>query len=82
MSKEESISSNWIGERIRETRKTQGISQEALAFKAWLPVVTLAKIEQWKIFNPGLQSIWKITIALGLGLDEFVQGHEPESISK
>lgn len=78
MSQEKSTTENWLGERIRELRKERNISQEALAVKAGVAMVSLAKIEQWKISNPGFLSIWKISIALGVSVDEFIGSQKPE----
>ncbi|MDD2891475.1 MAG: helix-turn-helix transcriptional regulator [Candidatus Gracilibacteria bacterium] len=77
-----SLSENWIGERIRELRRIKGISQEALAIKAGIPMVSLAKVEQGKIQKPAFQMVWKIVVALEITLDEFVEGQESENISK
>lgn len=70
---------NWIGERIRELRKEKGISQEALAVKAGMPMVSLAKVEQGKIQKPAFQMVWKIAIALGVSVDEFIGSQKPET---
>ena len=75
-----SSAENWIGTRIREFRKERGISQEALAVKAGIPMVSLAKVEQGKIQKPAFPMIWKISIALGITLDEFVEGLKPEEV--
>lgn len=69
---------NWIGTRIRELRKKKGLSQEALAVKAGIPMVSLAKVEQGKIQKPAFQMIWKIAFALSIWLDEFVGGRQPK----
>ncbi|MDD5376550.1 MAG: helix-turn-helix transcriptional regulator [Candidatus Gracilibacteria bacterium] len=69
-----SAAENWIGERVRELRKDKGISQEVLAVKAGIPMVSLAKVEQGQIKKPSFPMVWKITIALGISLNEFVEG--------
>lgn len=73
---------NWLGERIRVLRKEKKISQEALAIKAGIPMVSLAKVEQGKIQKPAFQMVWKIVVALEMTLDEFVENQGPENISK
>ncbi len=79
MSKNMINTPNWIGERIRELRKEKGISQEALAVKAGMPMVSLAKVEQGKIQKPAFQMVWKIAIALGVSVDEFIGSQKPET---
>ena len=59
--------------RIKELRDKKGMTQEELAQKVWIPLVTLVKTEQGKIEKPAFQTIWKIAIALGCTLDEFVE---------
>lgn len=68
-----------IALRIKELRETAKISQEVLAMKVGIPLVTLAKIEQSKIEKPAFQTIWKIALALGCTLDEFVQDMDVNS---
>ncbi len=68
-----------IAMRIKQLRESTKISQEALAMKVGIPLVTLAKIEQSKIEKPAFQTIWKIAIALGCTLDEFVEGISPNN---
>lgn len=75
-----SSAENKIGLRIRELRKQKAMSQEALAVKAGIPMVSLAKIEQWQIKKPSFSIVWKITIGLGVTLDEFIEGLEPEKL--
>jgi transcriptional regulator with XRE-family HTH domain len=58
--------------RIKELRDKKGITQEELAQKVWIPIVTLVKTEQGKIEKPAFQTIWKIAVALWCTLDEFV----------
>ena len=71
---------NWIGTRIRELRTKSGLSQDALAVKAGIPTVSLYKVEQGKIVKPAFPMIWKITIALGITLNELVEGLDPEEV--
>lgn len=66
---------------LRENGKNGKLSQEWLAMKARIPVVTLAKIEQGKILKPAFQTIWKICKALGYTLDEFVDPLNQEDIT-
>jgi len=62
-----------IGQKIKEWRKAQEITQDALAKKADIPYTTLAKIESNVIQNPSLQTITKIAEGLGISLDDLVK---------
>lgn len=75
-----SSAENWIWIRIRELRNQKGISQEVLAVKAGIPMVSLAKVEQWQIKKPGFPMVWKISIALGVTLNELVEGLDPKKL--
>ncbi len=62
-----------IGERVRELRKSQGLSQEKFALKAEIDRTYLAGIEQGNR-NPSIKSIEKIINTLGVSFGEFFNG--------
>lgn len=59
-----------VGERIRELRKIEGISQEKLAFKAELDRTYIAGVESGKR-NPSIKSLEKILKALDVSFEDF-----------
>jgi transcriptional regulator, XRE family len=60
-----------IGNRIRELRKKEGISQEKLAFKADLDRTYIAGVESGKR-NVSVKTLKKILDALGITLIIFI----------
>lgn len=62
-----------IGLRIKELRKSLGLSQEKLALKADIDRTYLAGVEQGKR-NPSIKSLEKIIEALGVTFCEFFKG--------
>ncbi|QPB42082.1 helix-turn-helix domain-containing protein [Rodentibacter haemolyticus] len=62
-----------LGERVRELRKAQGLSQEKFAFKAEIDRTYLAGIEQGKR-NPSIKSLEKIIQALDVSFHTFFEG--------
>lgn len=63
----------FVGNRIRELRKSQKLSQQKLALMVNVERSYLAKIEGGKR-NPSLECIEKISKGLGLSLEEFFKG--------
>jgi transcriptional regulator with XRE-family HTH domain len=61
---------NNLGQKIKNLRKKQGLSQDELARKADIPYTTLTKIEIGVIKNPSFNAVSKIALALGINLDE------------
>lgn len=59
-----------IGERIKELRKSKGVSQKELAQKAGLSIGSIQGYEQGR-YNPKLEAIAKIAGALGVDLKVF-----------
>lgn len=70
--------SDYIGLRIAELRKKQGLTQYALAKMVNLPMMTLSKIESGKTQSPGIKNVQAIAAALGVSMDELVGGEAPE----
>ena len=56
---------------LREVRKTRAYSHEAIAIKAGISRQTLGKIEGGQT-NPTMLTMFKITSAMGMTLEEFV----------
>ena len=63
----------FVGNRIRELRKSQKLSQQKLALMVNVERSYLAKIEGGKR-NPSLEGREKISKGLGLSLEEFFKG--------
>jgi transcriptional regulator with XRE-family HTH domain len=59
-----------FGERVRQLRKKQGLSQEALAFKAGIDRTYMTSIENGKR-NVSVQNIEKVINALEISIQEF-----------
>ncbi len=58
-----------IGDKIRQLRNKQGLTQDELARKADLPYTTLTKIESNVITKPTIQTVVKIANGLGITID-------------
>lgn len=61
-----------VGNRIKELRKIEGISQEKLAFKAELDRTYVAGVESGKR-NLSIKSLEKILNALDISFEEFLK---------
>lgn len=59
-----------FGKRVRELRQKQGLSQEALAFKAGIDRTYMTSIENGKR-NVSIQNIEKVITALEITIKEF-----------
>lgn len=62
-----------IGEKIKQLRNKQGLTQDVLARKADLPYTTLTKIESNVITKPTIQTVIKIAKGLDIGLDDLIK---------
>jgi len=62
-----------IGNKIKQLRNKQGLTQDELARKADLPYTTLTKIETNVITKPSIQTVMKIAKGLGISLDELMK---------
>jgi DNA-binding XRE family transcriptional regulator len=62
-----------IGDKIRQLRNKQGLTQDELARKADLPYTTLTKIETNVITKPSIQTVMKIAKGLGITIDDLVK---------
>jgi len=66
-------SQNTIGDKIKQLRNKQGLTQDALARKAEIPYTTLTKIESNVITKPSIQTVAKIAKGLSISIDELVR---------
>jgi transcriptional regulator with XRE-family HTH domain len=62
-----------LGERVREVRESQGVTQEALAFDAGIHVNHLSTIERGEA-NPSFLVILSIAKVLGVTVADLVSG--------
>ena len=62
-----------IGDKIKQLRNKQGLTQDELARKANLPYTTLTKIETNVITKPSIQTVVKIAKGLGISLDDLMK---------
>ena len=62
-----------IGNKIKQLRNKQGLTQDELARKSDLPYTTLTKIETNVITKPTIQTVIKITKVLGISLEELMK---------
>ena len=58
-----------FGDRVRELRQKEGLSQEELAFRAGIHRTYIGGIERGER-NPGLKNIARLSKALGISLAE------------
>ncbi len=65
-----------LGKNIKELRQKRKLSQEKLARLTDISLNTLTKIESGFTKRPSIQTIHKIAKALGVSLDELVEGHK------
>ena len=65
-----------IGMNIKKLRRQKKFSQEKLARLADISLNTLTKIESGFTKKPSIQTIHKIAKALGISLDDLVEGHK------
>ena len=62
-----------IGDKIKQLRSKQGLTQDELARKANLPYTTLTKIETNVITKPSIQTVMKIANGLEVSIDELTK---------
>lgn len=62
-----------IGDKIKQFRNKQGLTQDELARKADLPYTTLTKIESNVITKPTIQTVVKIANGLGIKIDDLLK---------
>jgi transcriptional regulator with XRE-family HTH domain len=62
-----------IGNKIKQLRNKQGLTQDELARKSDLPYTTLTKIESSVITKPSIQTVVKIANGLGITIDNLMK---------
>jgi len=62
-----------IGDKIKQLRNKQGLTQDELARKSDLPYTTLTKIESNVITKPTIQTVMKIAKGLNISIDELTK---------
>lgn len=62
-----------IGDKIKQLRNKQRLTQDELARKADLPYTTLTKIETNVITKPSIQTVSKIAQGLGITIDNLMK---------
>jgi len=62
-----------IGDKIKQLRNKQGLTQDELARKSDLPYTTLTKIESNVITKPTIQTVVKVANGLGIKIDELIK---------
>jgi len=62
-----------IGDKIKQLRNKQGLTQDELARKSDLPYTTLTKIESNVITKPTIQTVVKIASGLGVTIDNLMK---------
>jgi transcriptional regulator with XRE-family HTH domain len=62
-----------IGDKIKQLRNKQGLTQDELARKSDLPYTTLTKIETNVITKPSIQTVSKIANGLGISIDALIK---------
>lgn len=62
-----------IGDKIKQLRNKQGLTQDELARKADLPYTTLTKIETNVITKPSIQTVVKVANGLGISIDDLMK---------
>ena len=62
-----------IGDKIKQLRNKQGLTQDELARKSDLPYTTLTKIESNVITKPSIQTVAKIAKGLGISIGELMK---------
>jgi len=65
-----------LAARIRQLREAAGLSMDALATKAGVPMPTLRNWEQAKR-EPGVFAIEQLAAALGVSISELLSGPDP-----
>ena len=62
-----------IGAKIKAWRAIKDLTQDELAKKADLPYPTLVKIESDAVQNPSIDTVTKIAVGLGIGVDDLIK---------
>jgi len=63
-----------LGQNIKKVRQKKKLTQDTLARIANIPYTSITKIETGVIKKPSVQSVAKIAKALGVSIDELMEG--------
>ena len=63
-----------LGENIKKVRQKKKLTQDMLARIANIPYTSITKIETGVIKKPSVQAVAKIAKALGVSIDELMEG--------
>jgi DNA-binding XRE family transcriptional regulator len=61
-----------IGDKIKQLRNKQSLTQDELTRKSDLPYTTLTKIESNVITKPTIQTVIKIAKGLSISIDDLI----------
>lgn len=64
-----------LASHLRKVRGEKGMTQEDLAFRAGLNTAYFGHLERG-VYSPTMFVIWRIAQALGMSMEEFMQGFE------
>ena len=64
---------NKIGKNIKKLRTTQGLSQDRLSKLADISYNSIIKLETGGILNPTIETLQKISKALGVSVDDLIK---------
>ncbi|SEA38838.1 XRE family transcriptional regulator, master regulator for biofilm formation [Thalassobacillus cyri] len=70
-----------IGERIKELRKSKGLSMSELAEKAGVAKSYLSSIERSRQTNPSIQFLEKVGRVLGVSVNQLIEENESKETS-
>lgn len=62
-----------IGDKIKQLRNKQGLTQDEWARKSDLSYTMITKIETNVITKPSIQTVIKIAKGLGIGIDNLIK---------
>lgn len=62
-----------IGDKIKQLRNKQDLTQDELARKSDLPYTMITKIEINVITKPSIKTVIKIAKGLGIGIDNLIK---------
>ena len=62
-----------VGDKVRQHRNTQKLTQDRLARKCDIPYTTLTKLESNVITKPSIQTVEKIANGLGMTIDKLLK---------
>ena len=63
-----------LGQNIKKFRQKKKLTQDTLARIANIPYTSITKIETGVIKKPSVQAVAKIAKALGVSIDELMEG--------